>query len=196
MINFDLLWTWKQLKISFLVVLLYMWAWIGEFLLLYLIWYYICYEFTPYMALRIWHFCRWKTKVYYFCRKIIRYGISVAKISTYALPGQTLEEITNIFHQFNAWKLSQYYRDILHHFELSWNYRDNRKKHYRSGVVGTTARKVSGICPQVQYQVYSWVLLTWAWVICRASVYTSSRVSWGLQCLCASESRGCNGKYF
>ena len=135
MINFDLLWTWKQLKISFLVVLLYMWAWIGEFLLLYLIWYYICYEFTPYMALRIWHFCRWKTKVYYFCRKIIRYGISVAKISTYALPGQTLEEITNIFHQFNAWKLLRYYRDILHHFELSWNYRDNRKKHYRSGVV-------------------------------------------------------------
>ena len=135
MINFDLLWTWKQLKISFLVVLLYMWAWIGEFLLLYLIWYYICYEFTPYMALRIWHFCRWKTKVYYFCRKIIRYGISVAKISTYALPGQTLEEITNIFHQFNAWKLLRYYRDILHHFELSWNYRDNQKKHYRSGVV-------------------------------------------------------------
>ena len=118
-----------------LVVLLYMWAWIGKFLLLYLIRYYICYEFTPYMALRIWHFCRWKTKVYYFCRKIIRYGISVAKISTYALPGQTLEEITNIFHQFNAWKLLRYYRDILHHFELSWNYRDNRKKHYRSGVV-------------------------------------------------------------
>ena len=112
-----------------------MWAWIGEFLLLYLIWYYICYEFTPYMALGIWHFCRWKTKVYYFCRKIIQYGISVAKISTYALPGQTLEEITNIFHQFNAWKLMQYYRDILHHFELSWNYRDNRKKHYRSGVM-------------------------------------------------------------
>ena len=121
-----------------------MWAWIGEFLLLYLIWYYICYEFTPYMALRIWHFCRWKTKVYYFCRKIIRYGISVAKISTYALPGQTLEEITNIFHQFNAWKLSQYYRDILHHFELSWNYRDNRKKHYRSGVVLTSAAQGSG----------------------------------------------------
>ena len=121
-----------------LVVLLYMWAWIGKFLLLYLIRYYICYEFFPYMALRIWHFCRWKTKVYYFCRKIIRYGISVAKISTYALPGQTLEEITNIFHQFNAWKLLRYYRDILHHFELSWNYRDNRKKHYRWGVFSTS----------------------------------------------------------
>ena len=76
-----------------------------------------------------------KNKLYFICRKIIGYGISVTKISTYVLPGQTLEEITNIFHQFNAWKLSRYYRDILHHFELSWNYRDKWKKHYRSGVV-------------------------------------------------------------
>ena len=36
----------------------------------------------------------------YSCRKIIKYGISVAKISTYSLPGQTLEEITYIFDQW------------------------------------------------------------------------------------------------
>ena len=56
-----------------------------------------------------------------FCRKIIKLGISVAKISTYALPGQTLEEIIYIFDQFNAWK-------------IPWKYRNNwrRKKQYRS----------------------------------------------------------------
>ena len=117
MINFDLLWTWKQLKISFLVVLLYMWAWIGEFLLLYLIWYYICYEFTPYMALRIWHFCRWKTKVYYFCRKIIRYGISVAKISTNAPSGQRLRT-------FSANLALEKYRDIIAIYCIILNYRE------------------------------------------------------------------------
>ena len=37
LINFGLLWTWKQLQIIFLVVLLYKWASISKFLLLYLI---------------------------------------------------------------------------------------------------------------------------------------------------------------
>ena len=94
-------------KWFFLVVLLYMWAWIGKFLLLYLICYYICDELSTFMTLKIWHFCRKKTQIHYFCRKIIKYGISVAKISTYALPGQILEEITNIFDLFNAWKISR-----------------------------------------------------------------------------------------
>ena len=66
LINFGLLWTWKQLQIIFLVVLLYMWASISKFLLLYLICYYICDELTTFMKLEIWHFCRIKTEIHYF----------------------------------------------------------------------------------------------------------------------------------
>ena len=62
LINFGLLWTWKQFQIIFLVVLLYMWAWIGKFLLLYLICYYICDKLSKFMTLKIWHFCRKKHK--------------------------------------------------------------------------------------------------------------------------------------
>ena len=58
-------------------------------------------------------------QIHYFCRKIIKLGISVAKISTYALQGQTLEEINYIFDQFNAWR-------------IPWKYCDNRKKQYCS----------------------------------------------------------------
>ena len=38
--------------------------------------------------------CFRKTDTLCFCRKIIKLAISVAKISTFALPGQTLEETT------------------------------------------------------------------------------------------------------
>ena len=63
-------------------------------------------------------------QIHYSCRKIIKYGISVSKISTHSLPGQTLEEITYIFDQLNAWKIPQ-------------KYCKNKRKHYRSRVLWT-----------------------------------------------------------
>ena len=51
------------------------------------------------------------------------------------LPGQHLEEITHFFDQFNAWKISWKYRDILHHIEISWNIVCIVKKQYCSWVI-------------------------------------------------------------
>ena len=60
------------------------------------------------------------------------------------LPGQHLEEITHFFDQFNAWKISWKYRDILHHIEISWNIVCIVKKQYCSGVV--PSRQTNGHC--------------------------------------------------
>ena len=120
-----------------LVVFVHMWAWISSFLLFYLICYYICDELTPYLTLEIRHFCRKNHRIPHCFLKNIKYGIFVAKISTNALPGQILEEITHIFDQFNPQKISWKYRDILHHIEISCKYRVYRIKQYRSWVGST-----------------------------------------------------------
>ena len=52
-----------------------------------------------------------------------------------------MEEITHIFDQFNAWKISWKYRDILHHIEISWNIVCIVKKQYCSRVVWTTTNR-------------------------------------------------------
>ena len=51
------------------------------------------------------------------------------------LPGQILKEIMHIFDQFNNWKMSWNYRDILHQIEISWNIVCIVKKQYCSGVI-------------------------------------------------------------
>ena len=74
-----------------------MWAWMEKFQLLYLIWCYICNELTQYMTLKIWHFWRKKDRKYAIFIVKTYNNISVAKTSTNAPPGQSLQKkLTNL----------------------------------------------------------------------------------------------------
>ena len=98
-----------------------MWVWISSFLLVYLSCYYICDELTPYLTLEIQIFFRKNHTIPHCFLKIIKYGIFVAKISTYALPGQILEKIAH----FWPIKTPRKYRQNIAIYCIILKYRQN-----------------------------------------------------------------------